>query len=119
MTAFRGADRLGVRACPPGELGIDTPGVHSRVKALALAQSADIRTRLRREGVALRAGTGRFAATQPVRAGYAVEIAHDGETETVPADVVLLATGGSPRVLPDAEPGGARSLDWRPEDDPP
>ncbi len=113
MTAFRGAGRLGVRAGQPSELGIDTPAVHSRVKELALAQSADVRARLLREGVRLRAGTGRFAAGQPSRTTYAVEITHDGETEAAHADVVLLATGASPRILPDAEPDGERILDWR------
>ena len=29
------------------------------------------------------------------------------------ADVVLIATGASPRVLPDAEPDGERILNWR------
>ena len=33
--------------------------------------------------------------------------------ETVEADVVLLATGGTPRVLPGAEPDGDRILSWR------
>jgi pyruvate/2-oxoglutarate dehydrogenase complex dihydrolipoamide dehydrogenase (E3) component len=113
MTAFRGAGRLGVRACPPAELGIDTPAVHGRVKELALAQSADVHARLLREGVLIVPGTARFAADQPSRATYMVEIAHDGECDTVEADVVLLATGGSPRILPDAEPDGERILDWR------
>jgi NAD(P)H dehydrogenase (quinone) len=114
MTAFRGAARLGVRAGAPSDVGIDTPAVHGRVKQLALAQSADVRTRLLREGVNLLRGTGRFAAGQPSRASYAVEVvSHDGRHDTVEADVVLLATGGSPRMLPDAEPDGERILDWR------
>ena len=29
------------------------------------------------------------------------------------ADVVLIATGATPRVLPDAQPDGERILDWR------
>ncbi len=113
MTAFRSADRLGVRGCAPAEVGIDTPAVHGRVKKLALAQSADVRTRLLREGVILLPGTARFAADQPSRATYAVEVAHEGEQDLVQADVVLLATGASPRILPDAEPDGERILDWR------
>ena len=113
MTAFRGAGRLGVRAAAPAEVGIDTPAVHGRVKALALAQSADIRTRLLREGVILLTGTARFAAEQPARATYSVEVAHDGEHDALEGEVVLLATGASPRILPDAEPDGERILDWR------
>ena len=34
-------------------------------------------------------------------------------TETLTSDVVLLATGADPRVLPGAEPDGERILDWR------
>jgi dihydrolipoamide dehydrogenase len=113
MTAFRGAARRGVRSASPGEVYVDSDAVHSRVKGLALAQSADIAARLLREGVVLVSGTARFAADQPSRAGYAVEVARDGRTEIIHADVVLVATGGSPRILPDAEPDGVRILDWR------
>jgi dihydrolipoamide dehydrogenase len=113
MTAFRGAARLGVRAAAPSEVGIDTPAVHARVRSLALAQSADVRTRLLREGVILLPGTARFAAGQPARATYRIDVVHDGEYDGLEADVVLLATGGSPRILPDAEPDGERILDWR------
>ncbi|MBY8854597.1 FAD-dependent oxidoreductase, partial [Saccharothrix sp. MB29] len=31
----------------------------------------------------------------------------------LPADVVLIATGATPRVLPGAEPDGKRVLTWR------
>ena len=37
---------------------------------------------------------------------------HDGGTETLGADVVLVATGAHPRVLPEAEPDGERILTW-------
>jgi dihydrolipoamide dehydrogenase len=52
-----------------GELGINTdmadtsidlPTVHGRVKGLALAQSADIRARVQREGVRVVIGQARF-----------------------------------------------------------
>jgi dihydrolipoamide dehydrogenase len=36
-----------------------------------------------------------------------------GRQEIIGADVVLLATGATPRVLPGAEPDGERILDWR------
>jgi dihydrolipoamide dehydrogenase len=111
MTAFRAAAELGVRASPPAELSIDTRVVHGRVKRLALAQSADVRHRLQREGVRLLAGTARFAERQSSRGTYAVQVLPSGDV--LAADVVLLATGASPRLLPDAQPDGERILTWR------
>ncbi len=37
----------------------------------------------------------------------------DGAEQVLDADVVLIATGASPRVLPDARPDGDRILTWR------
>ena len=37
---------------------------------------------------------------------------HEGGTETIEADGVLLATGAAPRTLPDAQPDGERILTW-------
>ena len=37
----------------------------------------------------------------------------DGKVGVLKADVVLIATGASPRVLPSAEPDGERILTWR------
>src|SRR5262245_29946587 len=49
MAAFRGAGALGVRSCDPGDMVVDAPVVHTRVKDLARAQSVDIHDRLIRE----------------------------------------------------------------------
>ena len=111
MSTFRGAAGLGVRGCLPAEVGIATPLVHGRVKRLALAQSEDVWFRLQREGVRLLAGTARFAERQTSRATYALQVEPSGEVLT--ADVVLLATGASPRILPGAQPDGERILTWR------
>jgi dihydrolipoamide dehydrogenase len=47
-------------------------------------------------------------------AAHTVKItAHDGTVDTIKADVVLIATGASPRVLKGAEPDGERVLNWR------
>lgn len=114
MTAFRGAGRLGVRACDPRDVGVDTPTVHGRVKELARAQSADVRDRLVREGVRVLAGTARFAEKQNGRVSHRVEVdPPDGGREVLEAEVVLIATGGTPRILPDARPDGERILTWR------
>ncbi len=119
MTTFRGAPALGVRTTggPDGEAGevvVDAPVVNRRVKDLAVWQSEDVRQRLSGEGVRLVEGRGRFAAEQPAT-GRRIEVvdAAGQVTGTVEADVVLLATGATPRVLPGAEPDGERILTWR------
>jgi NAD(P)H dehydrogenase (quinone) len=89
-----------------GDVGVarvDLPLVNKRVKELAQAQSADIATRVQAEGVEIVKARGRLVDPQVVRAG----------DRTIRADVVLVATGATPRVLPGAEPDGERILSWR------
>jgi len=115
VTAFRDAPRLGLRTA---DVGVDLVEVNERIKNLARQQSDDIATRLVRDGVRVVPGAARFA---PVHSGrtYVIEVLDDpgsvggSVTGTVEADVVLLATGGTPRVLPDARPDGERILSWR------
>jgi dihydrolipoamide dehydrogenase len=83
---------------------VDAAQVHARVKALAHAQSADIESRLRKEGVTVVRGHGRLAGP------HAVEV---DTGESFVGDVVLIATGARPRVLPTAVPDRERILDWR------
>ncbi len=93
---------------------ISLPQIHARVKSLAAAQSADIAERLRSEGVTLIAGRGELVDAVPGMAQHSVKItADDGSTSVLEADVVLIATGASPRVLPGAKPDGERILNWR------
>lgn len=114
MTAFRGASSLGVRACDPQDVTVDAQAVHGRVRALASAQSSDITARLRREGVRVINGSARFAADQGAGRAYRLDVEpSDGPDETIEAETVLLATGGTPRILPDARPDGERILTWR------
>jgi NAD(P)H dehydrogenase (quinone) len=97
------------------EAVVDLPRVNGRVKGLALAQSSDIKATIQRAGVRVVDGRGRFRAASENSATHDIEItpSHGGEPETVTADVVLIATGASPRVLPDAVPDGRRILTWR------
>lgn len=91
---------------PDGDIGsatVDLPLVNKRVKELAQAQSADIATRVAAEGVEIVKARGRLVDPQVVKAG----------DRTIRADVVLVATGATPRVLPGAEPDGERILTWR------
>ena len=107
------APDLGVRA-DPGAIEIDLPTVNGRVKGLALAQSADVRARLEREGVRLIRGTAAFSDEPSPGAPHLIDVRRlDGGHEELPADVVLVATGATPRVLPDAVPDGERILTWR------
>ena len=44
-----------------GAVGVDLPTVNARVRSLALAQSADVRARVEREGIRVIRGTATFA----------------------------------------------------------
>ena len=88
MTALSHADRVGVHTT--GSVGVAVAEVHARVKALALAQSNAIEARLRREGVRVLRGAARLESAGRVVVG----------DEVIEADVLLLAVGATPRVLP-------------------
>jgi len=112
-SSSRNAGELGIRT-ENSTADVDVSVVHGRVKGLALAQSSDIRSRVRREGIKVLVGSARF--TNPTQ-GMAqhhigVELA-DGGTEELVADHVMIATGATPRVLPGAKPDGERILSWR------
>ena len=93
---------------------IDLPTVHGRVRGLALAQSADIRARVQREGVRVIIGEARFSDEEPGLATHKVSVTDSsGASQVIDADVVLISTGATPRVLPGAIPDGERILDWR------
>ncbi|MDU0312750.1 NAD(P)H-quinone dehydrogenase [Phycicoccus sp. M110.8] len=82
--------------------------VNRRVMALAAAQSRDIGERLASDGVEVLRGTGRLLSPSKVEATL-----EDGSTRTLAADVVLLATGATPRVMDSARPDGERILTWQ------
>lgn len=91
----------------PGVVSVDLGRVNARVKALALAQSADIERRLTRDAVRIVRGHGRLVGQNRVVAELA-----DGGEEVLEADAILVATGASPRTLPTAQPDGERILTW-------
>ncbi len=126
MTSLAGAGDLGVRlyaedgrphvatwgdatpVTPPDVVELDVQRVYARVRALAAAQSADITGGLVRAGVTLVAGAARFTG-----ANRLLVRASDGTQVGVGADVVLVATGATPRMMPSAPVDGERILDWR------
>jgi pyruvate/2-oxoglutarate dehydrogenase complex dihydrolipoamide dehydrogenase (E3) component len=112
VTAFRDAPVLGVCSSSVGDVEVNLGVVNERVRKLAASQSADIYHRLVRAGIAVIAGRARFAQTQQGRT-FAIEVTDNANRETIVADVVLLATGGTPRILAGAEPDGERILSWR------
>ncbi|WP_409434927.1 NAD(P)H-quinone dehydrogenase [Mycobacterium sp. SMC-14] len=93
---------------------IELDKIHERVKSLAAAQSADIRTQLLNSGVEVIAGHGELIDPEPGLAHHRVRVTeHDGAQRVLDADVVLIATGASPRIVAGAEPDGERILTWR------
>ncbi|GAC48614.1 NAD(P)H-quinone dehydrogenase [Gordonia aichiensis] len=112
-TEVRRAVDLGINLRTDDAL-VTLPQIHQRVRDLAFAQSADIRNRLLSEGVTLVSGYASLEETHPGIASHrVVATLADGTTEHYDGDVVLIATGASPRVLPDAVPDGDRILTWR------
>jgi len=85
------------------ELGVDAPALNARIKALAAAQSNDIAEHVTAEGVSIIPARGRLAGPHSIEAAGT----------TVHADVILIATGATPRALPDGVPDGERILTCR------
>ena len=94
--------------CPPDVVDIDVTTVFGRVKALALSQSLDIARRLAREGVRVVQGAGRLVSAHEI----VVERTGGGQ-DHVEADVVLIATGATPRAIEGSPTDGERILTWR------
>lgn len=105
-----------------GQLGIVATGepwrasfsaINARIRDLATRQSSDIHQRLVNVGVDVLDGRGSIASqltdagTRTVRAELA-----DGTSRDLEAEMVLVATGATPRELPDAKPDGERILNW-------
>ena len=106
MGWMQSAHRLGVRHAKGAEIAssavVDMDAVMSRVQALAEEQSGDITRKVEKSGVRYIRGVGRLAGRD------AVEVDAGGTTSVLPADIVLVATGSRPRVLPFFEPDGER-----------
>ncbi len=103
------SDELGLRFnAGKSPVRVDLRVVNQRVRRLATSQSVDIGRRLADEGVEMIAGTGRLTGPDTVE----VTSADGGRSTCLTADVVLVATGARPRVLPTATPDGERILTW-------
>jgi pyruvate/2-oxoglutarate dehydrogenase complex dihydrolipoamide dehydrogenase (E3) component len=105
MTSLGRSASLGLQLASGANpvLGVDAPALYARIKALAAAQSNDIAEHVAGEGVRIIESRGRLASPHSIEAAGT----------TVPADMILIATGASPRALPDGVPDGERILTCR------
>jgi dihydrolipoamide dehydrogenase len=85
----------------------DLAEVNRRVLELAGAQSDDVLVRMREVGVRVVEGTA--SLTSPTTVAVRTETG----SEELQADVVLVATGATPRVMDTAVPDGERILTWQ------
>ncbi len=112
-TELRRASGLGF------EIGIEDAKIslaqiNNRAKTLARSQSADIGAQLLAQKVEVMAGRAELTDDVPGMAQHRVLVTcPDGQQRVLEADVVLIATGATPRVLPGAVPDGERILNWR------
>lgn len=112
-TELRRAPRMGFDI-DIDDAKISLPAIHARVRRLAKEQSADIAEALRDVGVHIVAGRGELVDAEPGMARHCLKVtAPDGSTGQYEADVVLIATGASPRIMPTAQPDDERILTWR------
>ncbi|WKU04142.1 NAD(P)H-quinone dehydrogenase [Micromonospora sp. HUAS LYJ1] len=114
VTGYRDTEEFGIHSDGLEAVTVDARAVHARVKRLALAQSADIHTKLIKAGVTFVAGTARIGEDTLGHTHRVVVTPADGGGEyTIDASTVLVATGATPRQLPTALPDGERILTWR------
>ncbi|NLP38854.1 dihydrolipoamide dehydrogenase [Corynebacterium pollutisoli] len=112
-TDLRRADDMGLNSLL-GRARIHLPALNQRVKNLAEEQSDDIAVQLERAGVKFVNGRGRFAESQIDQVHHEITATlADGSEEVYEADLVLIATGATPRILPNAKPDGERILTWQ------
>lgn len=128
MDRFSAAERIGVHfEDAPRDQGVTAHirEVNDRIMRLASAQSQDIKAKLVAAGVEVIKGAGRLSGPGVVEVATEVHSVDSGEepapsqeeragqTLELEADVILIATGARPRVLPSAVPDGERILTWQ------
>jgi dihydrolipoamide dehydrogenase len=111
MTITESAEELGIRTGGAG-LTVDMGVVNARVLELAAHQSHDIRTRLVADGIHVVDGAARLGAPHHDRGTRDVVVETASGRRVLEAEIVLVATGASPRILPRAQPDGERIMTW-------
>jgi dihydrolipoamide dehydrogenase len=113
VTGYRHNEQFGIHSLGLEGVSVDAKAVNERVKALALAQSGDIQSKLIKAGVTFVPGRARLGEDTLGHTHQVLITPVGAEPYTVDASMVLIATGATPRVLPTAVPDGERILDWR------
>ncbi|MDN5762132.1 MAG: NAD(P)H-quinone dehydrogenase [Microlunatus sp.] len=112
MTGVTESNELGIRfgaehaTNAETVVSVDLAGVNARVLMGPDPQAGDIAGRLEGQGVTIVQARGRLDGPERVIADT------DHGEQIFDADVILIATGAHPRVLPDAVPDGERILTW-------
>jgi pyruvate/2-oxoglutarate dehydrogenase complex dihydrolipoamide dehydrogenase (E3) component len=114
VTGYRDTEEFGVHSDGLEAVTVDAGALHDRVKRLALAQSGDIQAKLIKAGVNVVHGQARLGEDTLGHTHQVQVTAHGSDSPySIDASTVLIATGATPRVLPDAVPDGERILTWR------
>ncbi|MFY1654656.1 NAD(P)H-quinone dehydrogenase [Solwaraspora sp. WMMB762] len=114
VTGYRDTEEFGIDSDGLDAVTVDAPAVHARVKRLALAQSADVQSKLVKAGVTFVAGRARLGEDTLGHTHRVLVSPDSGDAEyPIEASTVLVATGATPRQLPTAVPDGERILTWR------
>jgi pyruvate/2-oxoglutarate dehydrogenase complex dihydrolipoamide dehydrogenase (E3) component len=113
VTGYRHNEQFGIRSLGLEGVSVDAVAVNERVKALALAQSGDIQSKLIKAGVTYVPGRAKLGEDTLGHTHQVLITPDGGVPYSVDASTVLIATGATPRVLPTAVPDGERILDWR------
>ncbi|WP_164470407.1 NAD(P)H-quinone dehydrogenase [Corynebacterium pseudopelargi] len=112
-TDLRRADDMGLNK-GIGEAHLMLDALNNRVQALAEEQSEDILENMKKAGVRVLQGRGSFDDYNVKQTLHYIKAElEDGSVETIECDLVLVATGATPRILPGAQPDGERILTWR------
>lgn len=112
-TDLRRADAMGFHAANTQPL-LSFSEVNARVRKLAQDQSDDVQRQMVANEIKLIPGRAKLLNSAPGQMIHHVQVDRaDGKTVELECDLVLLATGAHPRILPGAKPDGERILTWR------
>lgn len=93
-------------------VSVDLAAVNRRVLELSRQQSADMERALADAGVRIVVGEGRLDGPNRIVVTERGASGRAKQPVAIEADTLVVATGASPRILPDAQPDGERILTW-------
>ncbi|MEL4505189.1 NAD(P)H-quinone dehydrogenase [Luteococcus sp. H138] len=114
MSMIERAGQLGLKVTSSGDddsvvssVEVDLKAVNGRVLELARAQSESIGKSMEKFGVTVILGEAKLKSASEI------VVTTDAGEQELGADIVLLATGTTPRELPEAKCDGERILNWK------